>query len=167
MPFTWSNRIDMGEPLTDELVKEIKDNLDYLYDNLACVAVNSSVYAMADSSFDGSLFSGRNDGDDGAVQSVDDHGYKLLLNSTVDSSNDSSVNNNDNSLVKESDFGTWKGAIYSGQRSSNNPARLVGNYVSVKSSTNSTVYSANDFSYDTSDNYFVDTSKNLGVNSSN
>jgi hypothetical protein len=167
MPFTWSNRIDMGELLTDELVKEIKDNLDYLYDNLACVAVDSSVYAMADSSFDGSLFSSRNDGDDGAVQSVDDHGYKLLLNSTVDSSNDSSVNNNDNSLVKGSNNGTVKGSVNSGYRSGNNPARLTGNFSSVKNSDNNTVYSANDYSYDTSENYLVQTSNNVGVNSSN
>lgn len=66
MAFTWVQSIAVGTPVNYLALKELRDNTDYLIDNVACVAYdiailtsyNNGILSSYDSSYYGSYLGG-------------------------------------------------------------------------------------------------------------
>jgi len=112
MAFTWTP-IDVGDVIKKAHVIELRDNIDYISDNLACVTDKDSVHSSYDSSYKSGYNTTVDNYDKGTYKSDHKTGNYWGHEATIYSNNDiNEYGTHDESALSAPDKGTYNGGYY-------------------------------------------------------
>jgi len=119
MAFTWQTDINVGAEIKLECLTEIRNNIDSIKDNTACITEKTTYYSDNDVDVDSAYDSGVLNDDHGTYDSDQHGGYYTDKDATVDSDQHGTVYGNENSGydgTEESTFySTKKASVNSGE----------------------------------------------------
>ncbi|MEW6106198.1 MAG: hypothetical protein AB1563_07530 [Bacillota bacterium] len=72
MAFTWTKPISVGNLGAAAALQEIRSNLDYIDNNLACITHNSAYYSSADSTVNDGYYSAQDSNANSTIYSYND-----------------------------------------------------------------------------------------------